>query len=243
MTGGITLGAALLLGFAASGHCLAMCGGISGALGIATAKQADGRPRAALLVAYQLGRMLSYAIAGGLIGGLLGFVVAWIDVNALHTGLRVLSAVALVVAAFVALGVLRDPGSGVGRLLWPHLAPIGRRFLPVTGIARALGFGMVWGWMPCGFAYTVMLIAALEQDALFSAATMLAFGIGTAPAMIAVAFGAQSAARFAAGNSGRRAAGGVLITSAVLTLFAPQILAVAPWLHPWMPFLCRVIAQ
>jgi sulfite exporter TauE/SafE len=243
MTGGITLGAALLLGFAASGHCLAMCGGISGALGIATAKRADGRSRASLLVAYQVGRMLSYAIAGGLIGGMLGFVVAWIDVDALHTGLRVLSAVALVVAALVALGVLRDPGSGIGRLLWPHLAPVGRRLLPVTGIARALGFGMVWGWMPCGFAYTVMLIAALEQDALFSAATMLAFGIGTAPAMIAVAFGTQGAARFAAGRSGRRAAGGVLIASAVLTLFAPQILAAAPWLHPWMPFLCRVTAQ
>ena len=66
MMGGLTLGAALLLGFAASGHCLAMCGGISAALGVATAKR-DGRPRASLLVAYQVGRMLSYAIAGGLI--------------------------------------------------------------------------------------------------------------------------------------------------------------------------------
>lgn len=243
MTGGITLGAALLLGFAASGHCLAMCGGISGALGIATAKRADGRPRASLLVTYQVGRMLSYAIAGGLVGGVLGFVVGWIDVDSVHTGLRVLSAVALVIAAFVAFGVLRDPGSGIGRLVWPHLAPIGRRLLPVTSVARALGFGMVWGWMPCGFAYTVMLIAALEQDALRSAATMLAFGIGTAPAMIAVAFGAQSAAQFAAGDAGRRVAGGALIASAALTLFAPQILAAAPWLHPLMPFLCRVDAQ
>ena len=59
---------------------------------------------------------------------------------------------------------------------------------------------MVWGWMPCGFAYTVMVIAALEHDALRSAATMLAFGIGTAPAMIAVALGARRAAGFAAGG-------------------------------------------
>ena len=243
MTGGITLGAALLLGFAASGHCLAMCGGISGALGIATAKGADGRSRASLLVAYQVGRMFSYAIAGGLLGGALGFVVAMVDVQAVHTGLRVLSAVALLVAAFVALGMLRDPGSRIGRLVWPQLAPLGRRFLPVTGVTRALGFGMVWGWMPCGFAYTVMLIAALEQDAIRSAATMLAFGIGTAPAMIAAAFGAQSAAGFAAGNAGRRVAGGALIASAALTLFAPQILDAAPWLHPWLPFLCRVDAQ
>ena len=243
MTGAITLGAALMLGFAASGHCLAMCGGISGALGIATARHTNGRRRISLFVAYQAGRMLSYAIAGGLIGSALGLVVAWLDIDAVHAVLRVVSAVALVIAAFVAFGALRDPGSRIGRLVWPHLAPLGRRLLPVTGLSRALGFGMVWGWMPCGFAYTVMLIAALEQDAFRSAATMLAFGIGTAPAMLAVAFSAQTAAGFAAGNAGRRAAGGVLIASAMLTLFGPQIVAAAPWLHPWMSFLCRVDAQ
>ena len=240
MTGGLTLGAALLLGLAASGHCLAMCGGISGALGIATAKRADGRPRASLLVAYQAGRMLSYAIAGGLLGGALGFVVGWLDVDAVRRSLRALSAVALVAAALVAFGALRDPGSRIGQLLWTRLAPVGRRLLPVTSVARALGFGMVWGWMPCGFVYTVMLIAALEQDPLRSAATMLAFGIGTAPAMVAVAFGAQRGARLASGAAGRRVAGAVLLGSAALTLFAPQIVAAAPWLDPWMPYLCRV---
>ena len=241
MIGGLTLGAALLLGFAASGHCLAMCGGISAALGVATAKRTDGRPPASLLVAYQVGRMLSYAIAGGLMGGVLGFVVRWLDIDAVRMTLRALSALALIAAALVAFGALRDPGSQLGRLIWPRLAPLGRRLLPVTSVSRALGFGMVWGWMPCGFAYTMMLIAAFEQNALRSAATMLAFGIGTAPAMIAVAFGAQRAARFAANSAGRRAAGAVLIGSATLTLFAPQIVAAAPWLHPWMPYLCRGI--
>jgi sulfite exporter TauE/SafE len=243
MSGGLTLGAALMLGLAASGHCLAMCGGISAALGVATAKRADGHPRTSLLVAYQIGRMLSYALAGGLIGGALGFIVRWLDVDAVHTSLRVLSAVALIAAALVAFGALRDPGSRIGKLVWPRLAPIGRRLLPVTGVTRALGFGMVWGWMPCGFAYTMILIAALEQDALRSAATMLAFGIGTAPAMIAVAFGAQRAAGFAARSVGRRVAGAVLIGSAALTLFAPQLVAAAPWLTPWMPYLCTVGAQ
>jgi len=243
MIGGLTLGAALMLGFAASGHCLVMCGGISTALGLATAKRADGKPRASLLVAYQAGRMLSYAIAGGLLGGALGFVVGWLDEDAVRQTLRALSAVALVAAALVAFGVLRDPGSRLGRLVWPRLAPLGRRLLPVTSSARALGFGMVWGWMPCGFVYTVIVIAALEHDALRSAATMLAFGIGTAPAMIAVAFGARRAAGFAPGSTGRRFAGAVLIGSAALTLFAPQIVAAAPWLHPWMPYLCTVDAR
>ena len=64
MIDGLTLGAALLLGLAASGHCLVMCGGISAALGIATAKAANGRPRAGLLLGYQAGRIASYGLAG-----------------------------------------------------------------------------------------------------------------------------------------------------------------------------------
>ena len=158
----------------------------------------------------------------------------------MRTSLRLLSAVALAAAALVAFGAWRDPGARIGRLVWPRLAPLGRRLLPVTSVPRALGFGMVWGWMPCGFAYTVIVIAALEHDALRSAATMLAFGIGTAPAMIAVAFGARSASGFAAGSVGRKVAGAVLIGSAALTLFAPQVVAAAPWLHPLLPYLCRV---
>ena len=138
MTGGLTLGAALMLGFAASGHCLAMCGGISAALGLATAKRADGRARTSLLVAYQVGRMLSYSIAGALLGGVLGLIVNWLDFDAVRQGLRALSAVALAAAALVAFGVLRDPGSRIGRLVWPRLAPLGRRLLPVyERLARA----------------------------------------------------------------------------------------------------------
>ena len=144
MTSGLTLGAALMLGFAASGHCLVMCGGISAALGLATAKRADGKPRTSLLVTYQVGRMLSYAIAGGLLGGVLGFIVDWFDEEIVRQGLRALSAVALVVAALVAFGVLRDPGSRLGRVVWLRVASLGRRLLPVTNKARALGFGMVW---------------------------------------------------------------------------------------------------
>ena len=242
MTGGLTLGAALMLGIAASGHCLVMCGGISAALGLATAKRTDGRSRMSLLVAYQAGRMLSYSTAGALLGGVLGIIVSWLDFDVVRQGLRALSAVALAAAALVAFGTLRDPGSRVGRLVWPRLAPLGRRLLPVTSVSRALGFGMVWGWMPCGFVYTIIVIAALEHDALRSAATMLAFGIGTAPAMIAMAMGARRVAGFSAGVTGRRIAGAVLIGSAALTLFAPQMVAAAPWLHPWIPYLCRVDA-
>ncbi len=240
MSGALTLVAALLLGLAASGHCLVMCGGISAALGIATAKRADGRARPALLVAYQCGRVSSYVLAGVLLGGALGGVIALLDVEAVRRALRAVSAAALLLGALVASGLLRDPGFGIGRRIWPHLAPLGRRLLPVASVPRAFAFGMVWGWMPCGFVYTVLLIAALQLDAVHAAATMAMFGLGTAPALLAAAFGAQRFARLGARAGNRRIAAGALVASAALTLAGPWLGAHAPWLHGLLPFDCTV---
>lgn len=234
----LTLGAALFLGLAASGHCLAMCGGISAALGIATAKDADGRPRAILLTGYQGGRILSYALAGLALGGVLGGLVGLADNESMRRMLRVLSAVALLLAALAAFGRFGDPGGWFGRLVWPRLAPLGRRLLPVSTLPRAIGFGMVWGFMPCGFVYTVLVIATLQLDAWRSAATMLMFGAGTAPAMLATAFGAQRFAGLTGHRATRRVAGTVLMASAALTLAGPWLAADTGWAHRWLPFLC-----
>jgi sulfite exporter TauE/SafE len=218
-----TLVAALLLGLLASGHCFVMCGGITAALGIATAKGADGRPQAHLLAAYQVGRILSYVLAGLAFGGVLGSLVAVLDVEAVRRALRALSAAALLVAAMVVFGRVRDPGAGIGQRVWAKLAPIGRRLVPVTNMRRALAFGMVWGWMPCGMVYTMLLMASLQLDALHAAATMAAFGLGTVPAMLAAALGAQQLAGFSTRPVGRRIAGAVLVACALLTLVAPWL--------------------
>lgn len=237
MNASLTLAAALLLGLAASGHCLVMCGGISAALGVATAPGVNGRPRALLLVGYQLGRIASYTLAGWLLGGALGVVIGLLDIEAVRRTLRALSAFALLLGALVAFGRVRDPGFAIGRRLWGRIAPLGRRLLPVTSLPRALAFGMVWGWMPCGFVYTVLMIAALQGAALDSAATMAAFGLGTLPSMLVAAFGAQRIARLGAHPAARQGAGWVLLASATLTLVGPWLPASA--MHGWLPFVCR----
>jgi sulfite exporter TauE/SafE len=239
VTDGLTLGAALLLGLAASGHCLVMCGGISAALGIATARRADGRPRLALLAGYQSGRIASYTLAGLAIGGALGGLVGLLDLDAVRRALRALGAAALLLGALVAFGRVRDPGFGIGRRLWAKLAPLGRRLLPVDSLPRAFAFGLLWGWMPCGFVYTVLLIAATRLDALDAAATMAAFGLGTAPALFAGALGAQRLAGYAARPGARRLAGVVLLVSAALTLLGPWLPGSGHWMHAWLPFDCR----
>ncbi|HMM57170.1 MAG: sulfite exporter TauE/SafE family protein [Xanthomonadales bacterium PRO7] len=238
MSDSLTLFAALLLGLAASGHCLVMCGGISAALGIATAKRADGRPQPALLIGYQMGRAFSYTLVGLLLGGALGALIGVLDIESVRRALRVLAAAALLLGALVAFGRVRDPGFGIGHKLWQRIAPFGRRLLPVTSLPRALAFGMVWGWMPCGFVYTVLIISALQGDALHGAMTMAAFGIGTLPSMTLAAFGAQRFAGFSARPAARRIAGFALLASAILTLAGPW-LPMFPWLHACLPFACR----
>jgi sulfite exporter TauE/SafE len=234
----LTLGTALLLGLIASGHCLLMCGGITAALGLATARNASGRPRAELLLAYQFGRIASYALAGLLLGGLLGNVIALLDAEAVRHGLRIMTALVLVLAALVTLGKLRDPGTRMGRLLWPYVARLGRTLLPVKNLRGALGFGMIWGWMPCGLAYTVLLIAVLQGDALRSAALMAAFGLGTLPALFAASFGAQELMGWSHGAAAKYATSGILLVSATVTLAGPWLIAAAPGLHGWLPFDC-----
>lgn len=237
MNGALTLGAALLLGLAASAHCLLMCGGIAAALGIATAGGHNGQPLPRLLIGYQLGRVASYTLAGLLLGGIFGGLVGLLDTDNLRRALRVLAALALLLGALVALGRMRELGSGIGRRLWSRVAPLGRRLLPVKTFPRSFAFGMVWGFMPCGFVYTVLLIATMQADAVRSALTMAAFGLGTLPAMFLAAIGAQRFAGFSARPAARRLAGGALLVSAALTLVAPW-LPESSWLHAWLPFMC-----
>ena len=235
MNGVLTLGAAALLGLAASGHCLVMCGGISAALGMAAAKDSAGRTRPLLLVSYQLGRISAYSLAGLLLAGIFGGLISLLDIESVRRTLRALSALALLLAALVAFGRLRDPGAGIGRKLWQRLAPLGRRLLPVNTLPRAFTFGMIWGWMPCGFVYSVLLVATLQLDAVRGAMTMAAFGLGTAPALLITAFGAQRFKGFAALPAARHVAGFVLLLSAVVTFAGPWVEHSVPGLHAWLP--------
>lgn len=223
MTGMLTIGAALLLGLAASGHCLAMCGGVTAALGVATACNSNGRPRPALLLGCQVGRIISYSIAGLLLAGTLGGVVELLDVEAVRRVLRALAALALLSAALVTFGYVGNSASRIGLAVWRHLAPLGRRLLPIDSLPRACAFGMVWGWMPCGFVYSVLLIATLQHSALQGAITMAAFGLGTLPGLFLTALASRRFAAVIATPSARRVAGSVLVLSAIVTLLGPWL--------------------
>ncbi|WP_439862138.1 sulfite exporter TauE/SafE family protein [Pseudomonas sp. MBLB4136] len=198
---------ALILGLLGGGHCLGMCGGLMGALTLAIPAERRAQ-RFRLLLSYNLGRILSYSVAGLLLG-LAGWALAS---SPAAIALRVLAALLL-----IAMGLyLGGWWSGLtriealGRGLWRHVQPLTRRFMPVDSTAKALMLGALWGWLPCGLVYSTLLWASSQGNALDSAVLMLTFGLGTLPVLLATGMAAERVTALLR-KQGVRAAGGVLV--------------------------------
>ena len=215
----VSLSAAFAVGIAGSVHCLAMCGGIAGALGM----RASATTRAPLISAsYQIGRIGSYTLAGAIVGACSGLIQDLFDPD--HVVLVARSLAGLVLIG-VGLSVLRRwrPMAGLERLggrLWRHAAPLARA-IPPQGVVGAILLGMLWGWLPCGFIYSMLIFAALKGGALQAAAMMLCFGLGTAPAVLGAALAATHARRFAWARGLNTAAGWLLLAFGAITIAGP----------------------
>ena len=198
---------ALILGLLGGGHCLGMCGGLMGALTLAIPPEQRGR-RLQLLLAYNLGRILSYASAG-LLFGLAGWAVASSPAAML---LRIVAGLLLISMGLYLggwwSGLTRI--EALGRGLWRHIQPVAGRLLPVTSLPRALLLGALWGWLPCGLVYSTLLWAASQGNALDSGVLMLAFGLGTWPVLLATGLAAERLTALLR-RRGVRMTGGLLV--------------------------------
>ena len=175
--------AVFLVGLLGGTHCMAMCGGIVGALTVGTPA---GRSPWPLALAYNFGRISGYAVAGALLGaaGQAGLLLE--GALPVQMTLYVLANLLLVALGLYLIGVpqgLTFIERG-GQKLWARLQPLTRRFLPATSIARAYPLGLVWGFLPCGMVYSVLSMTLLTGSALRGASLMLAFGLGTLPNLL-----------------------------------------------------------
>jgi len=208
----LNLGAALLAGLAASGHCAAMCGGIAGALAMRDREAGTGA-RVANVLAYNLSRVTSYAVAGAIAGMLGGALLRAVDVRALSVAIRVLSGLIMVAAAGRLLFGWRllDPLEAAGSRLWRRIAPMAGRQSGHGGLRAAIGFGLAWGWLPCGMTYSMLLLAATSASAPLGAAVMLAFGAGTLPSMTTAGLAFDRVARLLSTHLSLKRVAGLLL--------------------------------
>ncbi|MHB2050520.1 sulfite exporter TauE/SafE family protein [Pseudomonas sp. VEM90] len=215
----LPLGSALVLGLLGGGHCMGMCGGLMGALTLAIPPEQRGR-RLRLLLAYNLGRVLSYACAGLLLG-LAGWAVAS---SPAALALRVAAALLLIAMGLYLAGWWSGLTriEALGRGLWRHIQPLTSRLLPVSSLPRALLLGALWGWLPCGLVYSTLLWAASQGNAGYSAALMLAFGVGTWPVLLATGLAAERVNALLRRRSVRVAGGVLVMLFGVWTLPGPH---------------------
>lgn len=185
----LSLFAALLVGLLGGGHCAGMCGGIVGAVSMS---MPGSRPQWRLLLAYNLGRIGSYSIAG-VIAGAVGASSFFLQ-HLLPVG-KMLYALANIMLILLGL-YLANLWHGVialeriGAVLWKRLQPLSKRWLPVRNIAQAGMLGAIWGWLPCGLVYSVLIAALATGSPVQGGLLMLAFGAGTLPTLLAMGMAA-----------------------------------------------------
>ncbi|HJV53427.1 MAG TPA: sulfite exporter TauE/SafE family protein [Noviherbaspirillum sp.] len=191
-----------LIGLLGGVHCVGMCGGIVGALSVASRSTRPfpvavaGTPAALApaavadnvlrVAAYNGGRIASYMVAGAIAGGVAQGARTLSFVSSLQIGGYWAANLML-----VALGLyLMDAWRGLarveaaGQVVWRRVQPLIRHFLPMDSVPKAFALGGLWGWVPCGMVYSVLLTAMLSGSALSGAAVMFAFGLGTLPTLL-----------------------------------------------------------
>jgi uncharacterized protein len=216
----IALGGAFIAGIAATGHCLAMCGGIS--VGIAASAR-GGTTTAAWPLLASLGRIASYALAGALVGAFGAALGLLAEAERLRFAGQLLSGIALLLLG-LRQGGLRlslGPLDRVGAAAWRRLAPLTRRLMPARTPWQAFAVGMLWGWLPCGMSYGMLALAATTLDPWSGAAVMAAFGLGTLPSMMAAGSGARLLAALPDRALLRRLGAIVLVLAGLAALTQP----------------------
>ena len=222
----ITYASAFLLGLFSTIHCVGMCGGIIGALSLSLPVDIrSNKARMFMFVStYNIGRIISYCLAGLVAGAIGTGVLAATGFDQGHAILRVLGIAMMVAIGLYLAGWLPQLAivERIGVPVWKKLEPIGRSLLPVASLPRALAYGLIWGWLPCGMVYFVLIWALTAGNAIQGAFTMLAFGAGTLPTLLVTGFMTSWLTRFARSSTARQVVGLLIIAMAIGSLFIPM---------------------
>jgi sulfite exporter TauE/SafE len=221
-----SLASAFILGLFSTVHCVGMCGGIIGALGLSLPDNIrQRRQRHVFFISlYNLGRILSYSFAGLVVGYIGAEAAAYTDMSGGPSILRYTGVVLMIAIGLYLAGWLPQLSKveRIGVPLWKLLEPMGRKLVPVNTMPRALLYGLVWGWLPCGMVYFVLVWALTSGSAAQGALTMAAFGLGTLPSMIAAGVAMSSLKRFTQMKTVRQLVGVVVIAMAIGSLLMPM---------------------
>lgn len=183
---------AFVVGLMGAGHCIGMCGGISAVISMNSVKTSY--PRWMFILFYNLGRIVSYCTFGFIIGGLFVSIASTSGSYSALVYLRILAGLLMCLLALHIANWWKGLVyiEVIGKKLWQYISPLTKPLLPLKTPFHAIPFGFLWGWLPCGLVYSTLSWAAVSGSALNGTLVMLAFGLGTLPAMFLVGIGADT---------------------------------------------------
>ncbi len=224
----LSLPLAFVVGLFSTLHCVGMCGGIVGALAFALPAEVRRLPSrlAAYLAALNAGRIASYALAGALAGFGGEALLSALGGGAVRLWLQWAAALIVVLVGLNLAGWLPRLSrvERLGAPLWRRLEPLARRLLPIRRLRAALLYGALWGWLPCGLVYTMLIAAATRSDAVQGAAYMAMFGLGTLAPVAATGFFAGRVHELARAPFLRPAVGVMIVVIGLTALWFPELL-------------------
>ena len=173
------------------GHCVGMCGPIAVSLSL-------NLPQRKVLIPhllYHAGRITTYALLGAVVGLTGSFTAVASRIAGIQKGVLIFAGVLIVLMGLATVGWIP-----LGRIFTDSFRPMGflaRAFQRLNAAPSRGSYypaGLVLGLLPCGPVYTALVAAAragMESGqplrGMFTGSwLMLAFGLGTVPALLLV---------------------------------------------------------
>lgn len=175
------------------GHCIGMCGPIVVSLSL----NLKGKNLFLPHLLYNCGRIVTYAVLGGVMGATGTFTLVASNIAGIQKGAMIFAGILIIVMGLAMSGwvpvgrVFNSDNCNTGGLISKNF----RRLSGVKSTAVYFPIGLLLGLLPCGPVYTALLAAAgigmkaagTLEGVINGMAVMTLFGIGTVPALFIVA--------------------------------------------------------
>lgn len=183
----------LLTGFTVGfGHCVGMCGPIVVSLSL----NLKGRNVYLPHLLYNMGRVTTYTLLGGLMGATGSFSMVAANIAGIQQGALIFAGIMLIIMALAMSGWLP-----LGKIFGDYHNPDGfvvkgfQKLSRIDSVSAYFPVGLLLGLLPCGPVYTALLAAAgagmntgsLLQGIVKGMGVMFCFGLGTVPTLFLIA--------------------------------------------------------
>lgn len=206
---GMDYGMLFIIGLITSVHCVAMCGGINLSQCI---PQSGGKSALMPSFLYNLGRVISYTVIGGIVGAIGGVIT---PSGAFRGAVQIIAGVFMVIMGLNMLDLFPELRRFVPRM--PRFFA-GKIDAEKSSGKGPLYVGLLNGLMPCGPLQAMQLYALSVGSPLKAALSMMLFSLGTVPLMFGL--GALSTVLSKKFTQKMMTAGAVLVAVLGLSMFS-----------------------